>query len=346
MSHSMQSSNESHLLETAQPPKFASATTSAEPLPPATALNDRLLSEHTDVPVDDTSCGANLVRNVCYLVGLVLTPRQVLGIIRVLKAVTFCFLVLNILSNGMYIIFVHIMGTHAVKLMAGGARDTVIRAYGLGLCFLALAVEVDVSKIVKKFSGLKGFIPRALFMFLIASITSSHPIYDKSVYKAQQAYFNQQQYNYNNNNGGGGDDDNANQYNNNYDDANNGGGDDSYSYWTPYDPSSEIPSSAVNFQLVTSFVLYVPVVLSRARRLRHFPLMVLTLAFLCRSLRSASLSFNRALCAAGYLFCGLLCLDRFTTRAFLATKDPRITTAIGGAGYGSNPPPQQPDQYP
>jgi hypothetical protein len=51
-------------------------------------------------------------------------------------------------------------------------------------------------------------------------------------------------------------------------------------------------------------------------------------------------SCARALCAAGYLFCGLLCLDRFTTRAFLATKDPRITTAIGnpGAGFGSNPP--------
>jgi hypothetical protein len=127
---------------------------------------------------------------------------------------------------------------------------------------------------VKKFSGLKGFIPRALFMFLIASITSSHPIYDKSVYKAQQAYFSQQQYNYNNNNnnnGGGGDDDNANQYNNNYDDANNGDGDDSYSYWTPYDPSSEIPSSAVNFQLVTSFVLYVPSFLSRALMSVHFP---------------------------------------------------------------------------
>jgi hypothetical protein len=262
----MQASNESHLLETAPPPKFASSTAagSTEPLPPATALNDRLLSEHTDVPIDDTSCGANLVRNICYLVGLVLTPRQVLGIIRILKAVTFCFLVLNILSNGMYIIFVHVMGTHAVKLMAGGARDTVIRAYGLALCFLALAVEVDVSKIVRKFSGLKGFIPRALFMFLIASITSSHPIYDKSVYKAQQAYFNQQQQynNYNNGNGGEGDDDANNQYNN-YDDAanannnNQGGGDDSYSYWTAYDPSSEIPSSAVNFQLVTSFVLYV-----------------------------------------------------------------------------------------
>jgi hypothetical protein len=263
MSHTMQASNDSHLLETAAPPKFASSTAagSTDPLPPATALNDRLLSEHTDVPIDDTSCGANLVRNICYLVGLVLTPRQVLGIIRVLKAVTFCFLVLNILSNGMYIIFVHVMGTHAVKLMAGGARDTVIRAYGLGLCFLALAVEVGVSKVVKKFSGLKGFIPRALFMFLIASITSSHPIYDKSVYKAQQAYFSQQDQ-YNNNGNGGGDDDANNQYNNNYDDGNNNnnnnnGGDDSYSEWTSYDPSSEIPSSAVNFQMVTAFVLYV-----------------------------------------------------------------------------------------
>jgi len=37
---------------------------------------------------------------------------------------------------------------------------------------------------------------------------------------------------------------------------------------------------------------------------------------------------NRSVCALGYLFCGFICLDRFTTRAFLATKDPRVTTAI------------------
>lgn len=274
----MQSSTESHLLE----PK-------TEPLPPATALNDRLLSQHTDVPDDDTSCGANLVRNICHVVGLVLTPRQVLGIIRVLKAITFCFLVLNILSNGMYIIFVHVMGTHAVKTMAGGPRDTVIRTYGLGLCLLALAVEVDVSKVVKKFSGLKGFIPRALFMFLIAAITSSHPIYDKSAYQNGQQQGNN--YNY--------DDQQADDANKNGDDANgNDGGDDST--YSIYDPSLEIPSSAVNFQLVTSFVL--------------------------------------AMCAAGYLFCGLICLDRFTTRAFLATKDPRVTTAIAPVHLDIPPP--------
>jgi len=222
-----QSSASSHLLD--EPQQHA----------PATALNDKLLSQHTDVPEGDESCGANMVRTICHIVGLVLTPRQVLGIIRVLKAITFCFLVLNILSNGMYLIFVHAMGTSTVKMMAGGARDTVIRLYGLGLCLLALAVEVDVSKVVKKFSGLKGFIPRSLFMFLIAAITSSHPIYDKSAYE---------------NIGGNGDDDAA---DNGDDDGADNGNDDgnNYNYNSYYDPSSEIPSSAVTFQMVTSFVL-------------------------------------------------------------------------------------------
>lgn len=229
MSQFSQSSNSSHLLQDQR----------NEPLAPATALNDGLMSQHTDVPDDDESCGANLVRTICHIVGVILTPRQVLGIIRVLKAVTFCFLVLNILSNGMYIVFVHVLGTDSVKNMAGGPRDTVIRTYGLVLCLLALAVEVDISKIVKKFSGLKGFIPRALFMFLIAAITSSHPIYDKSAYQSSSSYSS-------NNDDAAGDDAAG-------DDAY--GDDNSYSSYSSYDPSSEIPSSAVNFQMVTSFVL-------------------------------------------------------------------------------------------
>ena len=204
----------------------------------------------------------------------VLTPRQVLGIIRVLKAITFCFLILNLLSNTMYIIFVHMASPDSVKTMAGGWRDTVIRIYGLGLCLLALAVEIDVSRLVKKFSGLKGFIARALFMFLIAAITSSHPIDDKTLYEKQANY-------YGNDDGANGDDANGDDAAK-ADDAN---GDDGYSsgYVAVADPSSEIPSSAVNFQMVTAFVL--------------------------------------SLCALGYLICGLLCFDRFTTRAFLATKD-------------------------
>ena len=328
MSTSHQSSNSSQLLGDQR----------SEPAAPATSLNDRLQAQHTDVPEDDDSIQANMVRSICQVsktgvyniekrdvsalsrtgssssdsiarvlprrcpahielnrqsdshghsripflkqaVAHVLTPRQVLGIIRVLKAITFCFLILNLLSNTMYIIFVHMASPDSVKTMAGGWRDTVIRVYGLGLCMLALAVEIDVSRLVKKFSGLKGFIARALFMFLIAAITSSHPIYDKTLYEKQGNYGNGDDANGDDANG----DDGAN------DDAN---GDDAYSsgYVAVADPSSEIPSSAVNFQMVTAFVL--------------------------------------SLCALGYLVCGLLCFDRFTTRAFLATKDPRVTTSI------------------
>lgn len=108
---------------------------------------------------------------------------------------------------------------------------------------LALAVEIDVSRLVKKFSGLKGFIARALFMFLIAAITSSHPIYDKQLYEKQAQYY------------ANGDDANGDDGNGNGND--DGNGDDGYSggYVAVADPSSEIPSSAVNFQMVTAFVL-------------------------------------------------------------------------------------------
>lgn len=36
----------------------------------------------------------------------------------------------------------------------------------------------------------------------------------------------------------------------------------------------------------------------------------------------------RGCCAMTYLFCGILCFDRFTALAFISTKDPRITTAV------------------
>lgn len=38
--------------------------------------------------------------------------------------------------------------------------------------------------------------------------------------------------------------------------------------------------------------------------------------------------YRRCFCALGYLICGFLCFDRFTARAFLSDKDPRLTTAI------------------
>lgn len=54
--------------------------------------------------------------------------------------------------------------------------------------------------------------------------------------------------------------------------------------------AAEIPGSAVVFQMVTSFIL--------------------------------------GLCGFCYLLFGCLCLDRFTSKAFLSTNDPLVSTAI------------------
>jgi hypothetical protein len=213
-------------------------------------LNESLQTQHIDLSEKDNSFMANATRYISKIVGGICTPRQVLGLLRVLKAITLSFLLLTIISDLMYIVFAELASSKQVKIMAGGTRDVILRLYGILLCLLGLAIELDYSKIVKKFSGLKGFIPRALLYFFIAQITGSHPILLKgsTVYSSSSS----------NNNNGGGNDDAA-----NGDDA--AGDDDaaaaqaassSYEY---SNPEIDIPSSAVGFQRVTSFVLYVKV---------------------------------------------------------------------------------------
>lgn len=196
-------------------------------------LNDRLLTQYVDVAEDDYSCHAQIVRAVANFAGSIFRPRQVLAILRILKATSLSFIVLTILANAMYITFVEVVASKEVQEMAGGRRDTLIRLFGLMLSFVALAIEVDYTKVAKLFMGLKGFIPRALLYFFISIITSSHPTSETNHLKNSS--------NANGNNG----DDNANQNDDAYQQQ-----DDYY-----YESSTEIPSSAVAFQMVTSFVM-------------------------------------------------------------------------------------------
>lgn len=183
-----------------------------------------------------------MIRRMANLVGSFFTPKQVLAILRLLKAITLCFIVLTILANLMYIMFVEISANALVRKAAGGNRDTFIRMYGLAMSFVALAIEVDYTKVVKRFSGLKSFIPRAMFYLFIAIITASHPV-------VQRGEELQQENNDNNNNNNG--------YNDEGND-NEGNGDDTYASAyreVAYDVAQDIPSSAVSFQMVSSFIL-------------------------------------------------------------------------------------------
>jgi hypothetical protein len=186
-------------------------------------LNEKLQTEYIDISDDDTTTYATITRTISRFVGHVFTPRQVLGLLRVLKAITLSFLVLTILSDVMYIIFVELLANDKIQLLAGGHRDTIIRIYGLLLALIGLAIELDYSKVVRKFSALKGFIPRSLIYFFVMQITGSHPIMIK--YKQ-----------------------NKNHAQNNYEIYD----DDLFDV-----QNIQIPSSAIGFQRVTAFVLYV-----------------------------------------------------------------------------------------
>jgi hypothetical protein len=220
------------LMTTTTKPRITTTTT----IPPnsrvttTTSLNDRLNTNYIDIPAEDVSFCANLTRYIVSCVGHLSTPRQLLAGLRIVKAVTFCFLVLTIASDITYVCFVEMLASSAVRAKVGGSRDTIIRLYGLAMVILAIMIELDASYTTKYFSGLKGFLPRSLLLFFIATITGGNPLHDKSSYKSNSGS-SSSNYSYNN-------------YN-------------SYSSYIDTQVTNEIPSSAVVFQMVTSFVLYV-----------------------------------------------------------------------------------------
>mgnify|MGYP006203886353 CR=1 FL=1 len=69
-------------------------------------LNDRLNTAYIDINEGDTSFLANQTRSIAACVGRTITPRQILIILRILKALTYAFLVFTLIADLMYIFFV------------------------------------------------------------------------------------------------------------------------------------------------------------------------------------------------------------------------------------------------
>jgi hypothetical protein len=222
-----------------------------------TSLNDRLNTDYVDFgDADQNSLCGRLTKTVTGFVGAFVTPRQLLVVLRILKAVTFCFLILTLAADLMYIVFLEVLATSEVRDIVGGRRDMIIRVYGLFLALVAIAVETDVAWVVKSFYGFKGFIARAFLLFFISAITGAHPLHEDQL----QKNISGEQYTYNNNaaayddaNAGADDDAAANAA---YDDAAGAAVYDDF-YYDVFEKSSlpEIPDSAIVFQMVTSFVL-------------------------------------------------------------------------------------------
>lgn len=161
---------------------------------------------------------------------LALKPRQILVILRVLKAITFCTLCLTIVADLMFIFWVELKISDDVSIKLGGTRDKIIRAYGSVLAGIAVLVELDMTFISRNLSGLKPFIARSIMLLFIASVSGVSPMigYEKRQNKKNNNYAY--------------DDDEGNAYNN-------------YSNSQGNSISDEVPGSTVAFQAMTSFVL-------------------------------------------------------------------------------------------
>lgn len=188
-------------------------------------LNQILDTNYISVDPHDFSCWAKVTRLVISCTSRLFTPRQVLIIIRALQIFTFAVLTFSFIADLMYIVFVSV-ASDEVNAKVGGARDAIIRVYGLAMTVMALMIEFDVQSFLKYFSGLRGYMPRSLLLFFIATITSPNPLHEEYAFNR-----------------------NKDETDDNFDDY--------YDADEQYDQqvSAEIPGSTVRFQMVISFLL-------------------------------------------------------------------------------------------
>ena len=193
-------------------------------------FNKRLDASQLDLRDEDRSCCAMVTRTITSIVSRILRPRQVIVLLRVLKALTFCTLCLTIISELMFVFYVGISLSRDVNIKLGGIRDRIVRVYGIGIAVLAVLVELDMKMIKNHFAGLKPFLVRSCMLLFIAAVSDNSPMIG---YERRQARKNYNAYN---------DDDDAN---------------DKYSYnnYQSHDIRDEVPASAVAFQAITSFFL-------------------------------------------------------------------------------------------
>jgi len=204
---------------------------SDQPVPSAnsfqTNYNDRLDAKHIDVDPVDQSCIASTIRVITRFVGGIFSPRQVMVVLRLLKALTFCCLMLSIAAELIYIFFIQITVSGEVRQKLGGFRDMIIRIYGVAFAVVAILVELDMTFVNNRIPVLKSFIPRSLMIFLVTQMSAASPIigYEHRLFRNQNKEYD--------------------------DDANNG-------YYAQDNAiiSEEVPSSVVAFQSVTTFFLF------------------------------------------------------------------------------------------
>jgi len=223
-------------------------------------------AQHLDIAANDESCGAQLIRGVASIVGGLFSPKRLIVVFRLLKALTFCCLCLTIAAELIYLFVVELQVTANVSKKIGGLRDTILRFYGVALAVVAIFVELEMKIVDNNCPMMKSYIPRSMLLLFITTVSGTAPIigYENRLFSQYR--------------------------NRKYDDDGQNTG--SYMYYNEDNAliANEVPGSAVAFQAATTFFLFI----------------------------SACL----------YFIMGIMCLDRFTSDAFLSNEDPVSGTSL------------------
>jgi len=229
--------------------------------------NEKLDPQHLDIAPNDESMCASLIRGVASIVGGLFSPKRLIVVFRLLKALTFCCLCLTISAELIYLFVVELQVSSDVSKKIGGLRDTILRFYGVALAVVAIFVELEMKIVDNNCPMMKSYIPRSMLLLFITTVSGTSPIigYENRLFSK---YRNKQ-----------------------YDDDENSG----YMYYNTDNSliADEVPGSAVAFQAATTFFLFI----------------------------SACL----------YFIMGIMCLDRFTSNAFLSNEDQVSGTSLRDA---------------
>lgn len=139
-------------------------------------FNRRIDPRHLDFAEDDTSCFAGMIRRMAHFVSSIFRPRQVIVLLRLLKAFTFCTLGMGVIADLVFIFLVQINVSDEVNIKLGGIRDIVCRLYGVAIAILVITIELNMDVSNSNFAVLKPFIPRSLLLLLVAALSATSPM--------------------------------------------------------------------------------------------------------------------------------------------------------------------------
>ena len=107
----------------------------------------------------------------------VITPRQLITVIFVVAAYTSVFLAAVVVSDLFFTLYeLHHKFSYEVSLKLGSSHDVKMRIFSALLSMLAILVELDTPFVEKSVPILKFFIPRSLFLLLIATLSELNPM--------------------------------------------------------------------------------------------------------------------------------------------------------------------------